>query len=57
MLARMEYPKFPVALGVLYAQARPTYDGTLHKQNSDAVAKLGKGNLEKLLGSGATWEI
>jgi 2-oxoglutarate ferredoxin oxidoreductase subunit beta len=57
MLARMDYPKFPVALGVLYAEPRPTYDGTLRKQNTEAVAKLGKGNLEKLLGSGATWEI
>jgi 2-oxoglutarate/2-oxoacid ferredoxin oxidoreductase subunit beta len=57
MLARMEYPKFPVALGVLYAESRPTYDGTLKKQSGEAVSKLGKGDLNKLLNSGATWEI
>jgi 2-oxoglutarate ferredoxin oxidoreductase subunit beta len=57
MLARMEYPRFPVALGVLYAESRPTYDGTLKKQRGDAVAKVGKGDLNKLLNSGATWEI
>ena len=27
MLARMPFPEFPVALGVLFAEERPTYDG------------------------------
>jgi hypothetical protein len=29
MLARMPFPEFPVALGVLFAEERPTYDGTV----------------------------
>ena len=57
MLARMEYPKFPVALGVLYAEMRPTYDATLAQQRGEATQKFGKGNLSKLLNGGATWEI
>jgi 2-oxoglutarate ferredoxin oxidoreductase subunit beta len=57
MLARMPYPEFPVALGVLFAELRPTYDGVVQAQQEAAVAKLGKGNLQKLLSSGATWEI
>jgi 2-oxoglutarate ferredoxin oxidoreductase subunit beta len=57
MLARMPYPQFPVALGVLYAEDRPTYDGTLAQQQTAAVAKAGKGSLQKLLNGGATWEI
>ncbi len=57
MLARMPYPEFPVAIGVLFAEDRPTYDGTVTEQRAAAVEKLGKGQLSKLLNSGSTWEI
>src|SRR5262245_50203663 len=57
MLARMTYPEFPVAVGVLFAERRPTYDGTLRAQQNDAKQKLGKGDLAKLLRGGHTWEI
>ena len=57
MLARMPYPEFPVALGVLFAEDRPTYDATIVEQERSAEQKLGKGDLKKLLNSGATWEI
>jgi 2-oxoglutarate ferredoxin oxidoreductase subunit beta len=57
MLARMPYPEFPVALGVLFAEQRPTYDGVVTEQQAGALAKHGKGDLQKLLNSGATWEI
>ena len=57
MLARMPYPEFPVALGVLFAETRPTYDGVVAEQQASTVKKLGKGNLQKLLNSGSTWEI
>jgi 2-oxoglutarate ferredoxin oxidoreductase subunit beta len=56
MLARMPYPHFPVALGVLYAVTRPTYDETLLKQRQAAEQK-GKGDLTKLLNSGNTWTV
>jgi hypothetical protein len=52
----MPYPEFPVALGVLYAVLRPTYDGTLREQKAAARTK-GNGDLQKLLRGGATWEI
>ena len=57
MLARMPFPDFPVALGVLFAETRPTYDGVVAAQQAAAVSKLGRGSLQKLLNSGATWEI
>ncbi len=57
MLARMPYPQFPVAVGVLYAVDRPSYDETLVHQRETAVEKFGKGNLEKLLHSGNTWQV
>jgi len=57
MLARMPYPQFPVAVGVLYAVDRPTYDETLVHQHEMAIEKFGKGDLDKLLNSGNTWQV
>jgi 2-oxoglutarate ferredoxin oxidoreductase subunit beta len=57
MLARMPYPQFPVAVGVLYAVDRPSYDETLLQQHQTAVDKFGKGDLGKLLNSGNTWQV
>jgi len=57
MLTHMPFPEFPVALGVLYAVSRPTYDGALREQQLSAKAKLGAGDLQKLLRGGETWEI
>jgi 2-oxoglutarate/2-oxoacid ferredoxin oxidoreductase subunit beta len=57
MLTKMAFPEFPVALGVLYAVIRPTYDGTLRQQQTAARAKSGAGNLQKLLLGSSTWEI
>jgi 2-oxoglutarate ferredoxin oxidoreductase subunit beta len=57
MLAKMPFPEFPVALGVLHAVIRPTYDGAIRQQHVAARAKAGQGDLQKLLRGGATWEI
>ena len=57
LLARMPYPEFPVAVGVLFAQVRPTYDGTLREQQRQALEKSGPGDLGKLLRGGNTWTI
>jgi 2-oxoglutarate ferredoxin oxidoreductase subunit beta len=57
MLARMPFPEFPVAMGVLYAVERPTYEHALVVQHQRAKARLGEGALEKLLHSGETWTV
>jgi 2-oxoglutarate/2-oxoacid ferredoxin oxidoreductase subunit beta len=57
LLARMPFPEFPVALGVLHATLRPTYDGALRAQQNAAREKLGEGDLQKLLRGGSTWTI
>jgi 2-oxoglutarate ferredoxin oxidoreductase subunit beta len=57
LLARMPFPEFPVAVGVLYAQIRPTYDGALREQQQKAFDKSGPGDLGKLLRGGSTWTI
>ncbi|HMR79403.1 MAG TPA: 2-oxoacid:ferredoxin oxidoreductase subunit beta [Polyangiaceae bacterium] len=57
MLARMPFPDFPVALGVLYCVDKPTYDATLIEQRVAAETKLGHGKLTDLLNSGNTWTV
>jgi 2-oxoglutarate ferredoxin oxidoreductase subunit beta len=57
LLARMSFPEFPVAIGVLHASPRPTYDGTIQAQQKAAREKLGQGDLAKLLRGGSTWTI
>jgi 2-oxoglutarate ferredoxin oxidoreductase subunit beta len=56
-LARMPFPAFPVAVGVLFRSERPTYEGILAQQTKAAVTKYGRGDLEKLLHSGETWTV
>jgi len=55
LLARMPYPEFPVALGVLYCEPRPTYDDPLIAQAEQARKK--KPSLTALLESGSTWTV
>ncbi len=54
-LARLPFPEFPVALGVLYRSLRPTYDEALHQQMAQEKPK--KRDLNALLRSGATWTV
>jgi hypothetical protein len=46
-----------VALGVLLATSRPTYDGTLREQSRSAKARATGPDLQALLRGGETWEI
>ncbi len=57
LLAALEPPEFPTALGVFRDVSRPTYDELLIAQVRDATAKRGRGDLKALLNSGTTWEI
>ncbi len=55
-LARMKYPEFPIALGVLYAVENESYDTRLLK-DGDAERAPGAGALQKLLTAGETWMV
>jgi len=57
MLARMEYPDYPVPIGVFRDVEKPTYEALLTEQIESAVQKMGPGDLEKLINSGDTWII
>jgi 2-oxoglutarate ferredoxin oxidoreductase subunit beta len=56
MLVEMPFGDFPMALGVLYDDPRPTFEAEVLAQNAAAAA--GKvGDLGKLLSKGQTWTV
>ncbi|MBX3280014.1 MAG: 2-oxoacid:ferredoxin oxidoreductase subunit beta [Acidobacteria bacterium] len=57
VLGRMQYPDYPVPVGVFRAVEKPTYEDMLEDQIKRAVAERGPGNLSKLINSGETWVI
>lgn len=57
LLSRLDYPDFPVPVGVLRAVQRPTYDSILEEQQEAALARYGEGDLDELFSSGDTWEV
>lgn len=61
MLAAMDRPDFPVALGVLYCNPAATYErlvaGRVAEAEARAEARGDKGDLNALLRRGHTWEV
>lgn len=57
MLGRMEYPEYPVPIGIFRDIERPTYEDMMQGQIDEAIAKTGPGDLEKLIKGGDTWII
>jgi 2-oxoglutarate ferredoxin oxidoreductase subunit beta len=56
MLVEMPFGPFPMALGVLFDDPAPTYEGALLGQ--DAKSREGKvADLAKLLAKGQTWTV
>ena len=57
MLIDMQYPEYPVALGVIRAVKDSTYDDNVRDQIADVRAKSPIKCMDDLLQSGAIWEI
>lgn len=57
ILGRMQYPEYPVPMGVFRAVQKPTYEQMLHGQVSKAISTSGAGDISKLINAGETWEI
>ena len=57
LLAGLLHPEFPMPVGVLHSEDKPTYESMAHQQIADARARQGEGELQKLLMSGMTWEV
>ena len=56
ILVGMDYPAFPVPVGIFRSVQRPSYDELVQQQVDDAVAKSAP-DFEALLNSGETWEV
>jgi 2-oxoglutarate ferredoxin oxidoreductase subunit beta len=57
LLASMVHPAFPMPMGVLYRDEKPSYEQLAHQQVAEAMTAQGPGDLQKLLFSGMTWEV
>jgi len=56
MLIEMRFGPFPMALGVIYDDPKPTFESAVHEQNARAAA--GKtADLAALLAKGQTWTV
>ena len=57
LLAQLVQPDFPMPVGVLYRNPKPTYEELALAQVAEATAKQGKGDLAQLMFAGMTWEV
>jgi len=57
MLANMQYPEYPVALGVIRNVKAHTYDEAVKEQVEDVKSKSPIKCVDDLLKSGTTWEV
>ncbi|MEN9785107.1 MAG: hypothetical protein RLZZ299_371 [Pseudomonadota bacterium] len=56
MLTRMDYPAFPVPMGVIYQTERPTYDAAFQAQ-AHAAMETRPADLGALLAGNDTWTV
>ena len=57
VIVRMDYPDYPVPMGVIHRLSRPSYETMAQEQIVAAQARSGAGNLQKLLLGGETWKV
>ncbi len=57
LLSKMRYPNFPEPIGVFRDVEIPIFEDQVRGQIDAAVAKRGKGDLNKLFNSGDTWQV
>jgi 2-oxoglutarate ferredoxin oxidoreductase subunit beta len=57
LLSRMDYPEYPVPIGVLRAVQRPTYEELMAQQIQHAIETEGEGNLKEIFLEGDTWTV
>jgi 2-oxoglutarate/2-oxoacid ferredoxin oxidoreductase subunit beta len=57
LLSRLSPPAFPTPLGVFRVAERPSFDAMMNQQIAEAKAKLGDGDLDKILRQGELWTV
>ncbi len=56
LIASLEPPEFPVAIGVLYCDPKPTFGDELTQQ-AEPTTKRSRADIQSLLESGRTWTV
>jgi 2-oxoglutarate ferredoxin oxidoreductase subunit beta len=57
LLSRMDFPDYPVPVGVLRAVERATYNDLMEEQIAKAIETQGEGDLAALFRQGDIWEV
>jgi 2-oxoglutarate ferredoxin oxidoreductase subunit beta len=57
LLSRLDYPDFPVPIGVFRAVDAPCLETSVRDQITDATDRLGEGDLEAQVRGGETWTV
>ena len=57
LLAAMEPPRFPTAMGVIYCDPAAPYEENVHKQIEDTAEKNPPVDLNALFRKGRTWRV
>ena len=57
ILVGMDYPAFPVPVGVLRSVEEPCFEDIVEHQIESAIAQKGRGTLEDALRQGETWVV
>jgi len=57
LLAELVQPSYPMPMGILYREEKPTYNDMANAQVAETLTKQGTGDLEKLMYSGMVWEV
>ncbi len=57
LLSQLNFPEFPVPMGIIYQKERDTYEDLLAIKVENQLATKGQGDLRQLLNSGQVWEI
>ncbi len=57
LLSHLYQPEFPEPIGVFRAVEKPIYEAEVQRQIDEVSARKGRGELDKLLRSGDTWQI
>jgi 2-oxoglutarate ferredoxin oxidoreductase subunit beta len=56
-LSKINYPEYPVPIGVFLQQQRPVFEDALVAQEENLIQSKGAGDLEKLLAGDETWTV
>src|SRR5436190_14621383 len=57
LLSRMRQPDLPEPMGIMRSVEKERYVSSVRKQNEEAIAKQGVGNIQELLDGPETWTV